>query len=111
MIDIYHTQTMVKAMEIMPPKPSFLKDRYFPSTDEDVFVTKDVLVDYKDEHKRKMAPCVVPRKGGILVGREGYRTERIEPPYVAPSRILTADVLDERQFGESLFSRKKPAER
>lgn len=111
MINIYDTQTMVRAMEITPPKPTFLRERYLTSGDEDVFVTEDVLVDYKDEHQRKMAPCVVPRRGGILVGREGYKTQRIEPPYVAPERIMTIDVLNKRQFGENLFSKRKPAER
>ena len=111
MINIYETQTMVAAMQLIPPKPTFLRDRYFPSTDTELFVTEDVLIDYKDEYKRKMAPCVVPRRGGIPVGREGYRTERITPPYVAPERILTIDNLNKRQFGETLFSRRKPAER
>lgn len=111
MIDIYSTQTMVTALELMPPKPIFLKDRYFPTTDKDIFVTEDVLVDYKDEYQRKMAPCVIPMKGGIPVARRGYRTERITPPYVAPERILTVDTLNKRQFGETLFSKRKPAER
>lgn len=111
MINIYQTQTMVTALEIIPPKPVFLKERYFPTCDEDIFITEDVLIDYKDEFQRKLAPCVVPRKGGIPVGREGYRTKRMTPPYVAPERILTIDVLNKRQFGETLFSQKKPAER
>ncbi len=111
MVNIYQTQTMVRAMELMPPKPTFLRDRYFPTSDEDIFTTEDVLIDYKDEYQRKMAPCVVPRKGGILVAREGYKTERIKPPYVAPERIMTIDTLNKRQFGETLFSQKKPAER
>ncbi len=111
MVDIYKTQTMVTAMELMPPKPVFLKNRYFPTTDQDIFTTEDVLVDYKDEYQRKMAPCAIPMKGGIPVARTGYRTERMTPPYVAPERILTVDQLNKRQFGETLFSRKKPAER
>ena len=50
MIDIYNTQTMVTALELIPPKPVFLKNRYFPTTDQDIFATEDVLVDYKDEY-------------------------------------------------------------
>lgn len=111
MINIYEPQTMVTAVQLIPPKPVFLRDRYFPSDDKTIFATEDVLVDYKDEYKRKMAPCVIPRKGGILVGREGYKTERLTPPYVAPERILTIDNLNKRQFGETLFSRRKPEER
>ncbi len=111
MIDIYNTQTMVTALELIPPKPVFLKNRYFPTTDQDIFATEDVLVDYKDEYQRKMAPCVIPMKGGIPVARTGYRTERLTPPYVAPERVLTVDQLNKRQFGETLFSKKKPEER
>jgi len=111
MIDIYNTQTMVTALELIPPKPVFLKNRYFPTTDQEIFTTEDVLVDYKDEYQRSMAPCVIPMKGGIPVARTGYRTERLTPPYVAPERVLTVDQLNKRQFGETLFSKKKPAER
>ncbi len=111
MINIYSTQTMVTALENIPPKPVFLKERYFPTSDKDIFVTEDVLVDYKDEYQRKMAPCVIPMRGGIPVARTGYKTERIAPPYVAPERVLTIDTLNKRQFGENLFSQRKPAER
>ena len=110
-IDIYSTQTMVTALELIPPKPVFLKDRYFPTTEKDIFITEDVLVEYKDEYQRKLAPCVIPMRGGIPVARTGYKTERVEPPYVAPERVLTIDNLNKKQFGETLFSRKKPAER
>ncbi len=111
MIDIYKTQTMVTALELMPPKPVFLKNRYFPTTEQDIFMTEDVLVDYKDEYQRKMAPCVIPMQGGIPVARTGYKTERLAPANVAPERTLTIDHLNKRQFGETLFSKRKPAER
>lgn len=111
MINIYQTQTMLAAQELIKNKPTFLRDRYFPSTDKDIFVTEDVLVEYKDEANRKLAPCVIPLRGGIPVGRDGYRTERYKPPYVAPERVLTLDELNKKQFGETVFSKKKPAER
>lgn len=111
MINIYQTQTMLAAQKLIKNKPTFLRDRYFPSTDKDIFVTEDVLVEYKDETNRKLAPCVIPLRGGIPVGREGYRTERYTPPYVAPERTLTLDELNKKQFGETLFSKRKPAER
>lgn len=107
-INIYQTQTMLAALALMKPKPTFLRDRYFPTTAKDIFVTEKVLVEYKDEAKRKLAPCVTPLKGGISVGRGGYRTESFAPPYVAPKRPLTVDDLNKKQFGETLFSQKKP---
>lgn len=110
-IDIYRTHTMVTAMQLKKKKPTFLRDRYFKTTDKDIFKTEDVLVEYRDEQKRKMAPAVIPLKGGIPVGRRGYKTERITPPYIAPERPLSIDTLNKKQFGETLFSQKKPSER
>lgn len=110
-INIYQTQTMLAALALMRPKHTFLRDRYFPTTEHDIFVTEDVMVEYQDEAKRKLAPCVIPLKGGIPIGRDGYRTERFTPPYVAPERPLTIDDLNKKQFGETLFSRKTPAAR
>ena len=111
MIDIYNTETMIAGLQLLPPKPVFLRNRYFPSDDTTIFATEDVLVDIKDEYQRKMAPCVIERKGGIMVGREGYKTDRIKPANVAPKRALTIDNIRKRQFGETLFSRRKPEER
>lgn len=110
-IDIYKTHTMVAAMQLKPKRPTFLRDRYFGTTDKDIFATEEVLVEYKDEKQRKMAPAVIPLKGGIPVQREGYKTDRIAPPYIAPERPLTIDYLNRKQFGETLFSQRKPSER
>lgn len=110
-IDIYKTQTMLAALELMTPRPTFLRDRYFPTTDKDIFISEEVLIEYKDEKARKIAPCVIPRKGGIPIPRDGYRTERYAPANVAPERTLTIDDLKKKQFGETLFSQRTPAER
>lgn len=111
MINIYQTQTMIAALALMKKKPTFLRDRYFPTEERDIFVTEDVLVEYKDEESRKMAPCVIEGKGGINMGRNGYHTERLTPANVAPERTLTIDDLKKKQFGETLFSQRTPAER
>lgn len=110
-INIYSTHTMLAAIKQMLPNRTFLRDRYFP-TDEskDIFPTEDVLVEYKDGNK-KMAPVVMPRKGGITIERAGYSTERYTPPLVAPQRPLTIDDLNKKGFGENLFSTKTPAQR
>lgn len=110
-INIYQTQTMLAAIELMTPRNTFLRDRYFPTTENDIFVTEDVLVEYKDELKKKLAPCVVPYKGGIPMSRSGYKTERFTPPNVAASRVLSITDLMKKQFGETLFSQQQPAQR
>ena len=110
-MNIYTTKTMLAAVKQMKPVTSFLRDRYFPSGSGDMFPTEEVLVEYKDATGKKMAPVVLPRKGSISVAREGYTTQRMTPPLVAPSRPLTIDDLNKKGFGEDLFSDRTPAER
>jgi hypothetical protein len=108
---IYRTQTMIGAVQQLPTHRTFLRDRYFPCTPStDIFPTEEVLIEYRDGSK-KIAPVVMPRKGGINVRREGYRTERYTPPFVAPKRGLTIDDLNKKGFGENLYSQITPEQR
>lgn len=110
-LDITKTHTLLKAYEAIPPVPSFLKDRYFPTNAQtDVFNTDDVLIDYKDGTK-KAAPFVLPMVGGAIIERGGFTTDKFEPPLIAPARNLTIDDLKKRGFGEAIFSGMSPAQR
>ena len=81
---IYRTVTMIGAVQAMPSHRTFLRDRYFPCTPAtDIFPTEEVLVEYRNGNK-KIAPVVMPRKGGINIAREGYKTVKYVPPFVAP---------------------------
>lgn len=108
--NLYNTHTMLAAVEQMEPISTFLRDRYFPTEEGDLFPTEDVLVEYRSG-TTKMAPVVLPRKGGITVEREGYKTQRMTPPLVAPKAPLTIDDLNKKGFGENLFSNRDPAQR
>lgn len=110
-MNLYTTKTMLAAVQQMKPVTSFLRDRYFPTTDADLFPSDEVLVEYKDVAGNKLAPVVLPRKGSISVEREGYTTDQMKPPLVAPSRPLTIDDLNKKGFGEALFSDRTPVER
>ena len=110
-INIYQTQTMLAAVQQMTPVTSFLRDYFFTTGAGDMFPTAEVLVEYKDATGHKMAPVVLPRKGGISVEREGYSTYKMEPPMIAPQRPLTIDDLNKKQMGENLFSDNTPAAR
>jgi hypothetical protein len=102
---------MIGAVQQLPTHRTFLRDRYFPCTPStDIFPTEEVLVEYRDGSK-KIAPVVMPRKGGINVRREGYQTERYTPPLVAPRRALTIDDLNKKGFGENLYSQITPEQR
>lgn len=108
---IYRTVTMLAAIQAMPTHRTFLRDRYFPTNlGNDIFPGEQVLVEYRNGSK-KMAPCVMPRKGGITIEREGYRTYSYTPPFIAPQRPLTIDDLNKKGFGEQLFANVHPQQR
>lgn len=107
---MYQTVTMLKAAELLPKRATFLRDRYFPTEAGDIFPTTKVMIDYRNGNK-KIAPIVAPRKGGITVLRDGYRTSEYEPPMAAPERPLTIDDLNKRGFGENLYSQFTPEQR
>lgn len=110
-LDIFSTHTMLAAVEQINPLHTFLRDRYFPTNaSTDIFSTDDVLVEYRDG-KKKLAPFVAPRKGGVTILREGYRMERYTPPYIAPKRAMTVDDLNKKGFGEALLAKLTPAQR
>lgn len=107
-LNIYKTQTLLKAVRIMLPSHSFLRSTFFPG--QTTFVTEEVLIDYK-KSKRKMAPFVAPRVGGITMERQGYRTDKYKAPKIAPQRTITVDDIMIRGMGENIFSQRTPADR
>lgn len=107
-LNIYKPVTLRGAIRRMMPVHSFLKSTFFP--DGETFPTEEVLMDFK-KGKRKMAPFVAPRIGGVTMEREGYRTDKYSPPKIAPQRPITVDDLVIRGMGESLISDKTPASR
>ena len=110
-INLYDTRTLLAAKDVIAPKASFLRDRYFPTAAEDIFDTEKVNIDYEDEQSNKIAPAVLPEKGGIPVDRRGYETHESEPALIAPERTLTAKALDKRLAGEVIGGTLTPTER
>lgn len=109
--DIFQTHHLLMAVEELTPPVNFLRDRYFPTNEAtDIFATDDVLVEYKDG-KKKLAPFVAPRKGGVTILRDGYSMERYTPPFIAPKRMLSIDDLKKRGFGEALYPKLTPEQR
>ncbi|NLT94860.1 MAG: major capsid protein [Clostridia bacterium] len=106
--DIYSTRTMMQAINLMMPVHTFLRDTFFPIVETKV--TEYVDVDFK-KGKRKMAPFVAPRIGGIVMDRQGFKTETYKPPKIAPERMITVDDIVKRGMGEGIYSSKTPEER
>jgi hypothetical protein len=107
-ISLRSTRTMMKAFNQDKPAHTFLLNTFFPNVDTKV--TEKVDVDFK-KGRRKMAPFVSPRKGGVVMKREGFVTKTYEIPKIAPERITTVDDINKRSMGESVYSLKTPEER
>lgn len=107
-INIYRTQAMLAAIIKMMPLRTFFRDTFFPGVQ--TFYTEEVLLDFK-KGKRKMAPFVAPRVGGITMERQGFRTDKYAAPKIAPQRVMTVDDLLIRGIGENIFSTRSPADR
>ncbi len=107
-INLYETRMMLQAIEQSLPAQTFLRDTFFPGIQ--TFVTEKVDVDIK-KGKRKMAPFVARRRGGITVDRGGFSTETYTTPYIAPQRAITVDDIMNRGLGENIYSTRTPQER
>lgn len=107
-LNFYKTHTLLGAVENLPAVTTFLKDTFFP--DGDTFPTEEVLIDVR-KGKRRMAPFVAPRVGGVTVARDGYKTEKYKAPKLAPQHALTVDDLMIRGLGENVFSTRTPEQR
>lgn len=107
-INIYDTRTLLVAINLMKTPYTFLRDTFFSNVD--TFVTENVDVDFK-KGKRKMAPFVAPRIGGVVMDRQGFVTNTYKPPKIAPERPMVIDDISSRGMGESLYSQKTPEER
>jgi hypothetical protein len=107
-INIYSTRTMMAAIEKMMPVNTFFLDTFFQ--DPETFPTEDIDVDFK-KGKRKMAPFVAPRVGGITMDRQGFTTRNYRIPRIAPQRVLTKDDISTRMMGENVYSKTTPEQR
>ncbi|MEG2344088.1 MAG: major capsid protein [Acidaminococcaceae bacterium] len=99
---------LIQALERKAQPASFFKDTFFPK--EVTFFTKEVLIDYR-KGGRKLAPVVTGATSGVVVDREGFTTSKYAPPLMLPKRVLTADDINQRAFGEQLHTNKSPAQR
>lgn len=102
MNDFYSTRRLLMLIQGINEAPSFLRDRYFPSGNADVFNTEKVLAEFRDGDRR-LAPFVVSGSPGMDVSRQGQRMREYEPPTIMPSRPITLDDITKRGFGEALY--------
>jgi hypothetical protein len=104
-INIYSTRTMMAAIDKMMPVNTFFMDTFFNRVE--TYPTEAIDVDFR-KGKRKMAPFVAPRVGGITIDRQGFSTRSYTPPKIAPQRVLTKDDISTRAMGENVYSTMTP---
>lgn len=109
-LNFFDTYVLKAITEEIVPVPSFFRDRYFVTGEDDIFDADKVLTEYM-RGDQKMAAFVDRRAGDIPVGRQGYEIHEFEPSYIAPSRLLTMDELNKRGFGEAIYANSTPAQR
>lgn len=109
-MDMFETRTMLAMVEEgRKSNNTWLRDRYF--TNRPTFNTQKIDFDIIGKGKRRIAPFVNPKAGGIVLEREGYRTESYEAPEVSPMRVTTAEDMLKRLPGETVYSGKSPTQR
>lgn len=104
-INLYETTTMLEAIKLVKEPSSFIRDTFFPNMKP--FPTEKVLVDIV-KGGEKMAPFVAPRINGTVDERQGYSTNELTTPRIAPKRVLTGEDLAKRQPGDNVYTTKSP---
>lgn len=109
-MDMFDTRTMLGIVkEAEKDAKTFLRDRYF--TNRPTFNTQKIDIDIIGAGGRKLAPFVNPKIGGIVVEREGYKTNSYEAPEISPMMVTTAEDMLKRSAGESIYGSKTPTQR
>lgn len=106
-MNIFETRTMLEALKVGKPAHTFLRDRYFGNVK--TFTTKKIDIDIV-KGKRKLAPFVAPKIGGKTVERDGYTTDSFEAPEVSPDMVTTAEDIDNRLPGQTIYGAPDPNE-
>lgn len=107
---VFTTTQLLAAVKQLTPATSFLSKRYFPTDAGSIFSTEYVLVEYKDG-TLSIAPHVTPGNTSLNLARPGYDAWSYKPPMAKVRRVLTIDDLQQKGFGEALYSNLTPQQR
>jgi len=108
-IELKDTVSLMQAMERIKAPATTLVDTFFPIIPTPA-VTSKIMVEYR-KGNRRLAPFVVEGAKGINVSREGSNVSIYQPPMVAPRRPVSPEDIEQRGFGEGIYSAKTAAQR
>jgi len=107
-INYNDTRLLLAALEQSFAPQTLLRDVFFPNVVTSP--SRVIDIEYK-KGGRKLAPFVAKGNGGVNVARTGSTIKSYEPPMMAPKRPITVDNIDQRAFGEPMFSTVTPEQR
>lgn len=106
--DINSTRSLLGVINRAYPPNPLLVNTFFPNA---ITYSSEYLdVDFK-KGGRSMAPFVVPGSQGVNMQRDGFETKSYKAPLMKPKRVLTAEQLQKRLAGESVYSGRTPQQR
>ncbi|WP_295163414.1 major capsid protein [Selenomonas sp. F0473] len=108
-IDMKDTLSLMQVMERIKPPATTLVDTFFPQIPAPA-VTSKIAVEYR-RGGRRLAPFIVEGTKGINVTRAGSTVDIYQPPMVGPRRTVNPEDIEQRGFGETIYSTKTPAQR
>ncbi|HXB10672.1 MAG TPA: major capsid protein [Bacteroidia bacterium] len=107
-IGMYNTISVIEALKVRYPLPSFIKDMFFSARD---YSPADVVqVDVK-RGNRKLAPFVTPMEGQVVGRRRPFLRTFVEAPTLAPARVITLREVSRPFWGETNYDYYTPEER
>jgi hypothetical protein len=105
---LFSTTSVLAAMVIRQPVPSFIRDMFFPMVD---YSNSDwVQMDVKRGGKT-LAPFVLPLEGQVIGRRIPYLRTMISAPTIAPARVITLRDAIYPGFGETQYNFSSPEQR
>lgn len=109
-ISLFDTRTLIRAVQIMPKKLSFLKDNFFPIIErhESKYVDVDVV---KGEGNRSQPAYVTRNTESLTKERDGYLTNSYQPPLLNYKIQTTAEDVLKRIAGQNVYTGSSVEER
>lgn len=107
-MSLFSTTTILDALVIRYPVPSFMRDMFFPMVD---YATSDwVQMDVK-RGGRTLAPFILPLEGQVIGRRLPFIRTMVEAPTIAPARVITLRDAGRPYFGETTYDYFSPEQR
>lgn len=107
-MNLFAEATMLKAISLVKPVPSFFKDMFF--TNVETTDQKKVAIEVYTDNEQ-VAPWVHHSIGGKLLERKGGQVLEYEPREVAPMRITTVEDCLTASPTEAIVGAKTPEQR